>query len=699
MAEKRTQANRRMAVNSPLGEDVLLLRSFSGTESLGRPFEIHLDLVSENREVAAKDLIGQSVTIAVQRPDQETRHFNGLVSRFSFVGLSGSLAQYRATIVPWLWFLTQHATCRVFQDTSIPDIIKKVFADRGFTDYEEHLSDTYDAWEYCVQYRETDFNFVSRLMEQEGIYYYFKHEDGKHTLILTDSLSSHEANDPYAEVPFRTESQADLEQEVVTSWVVEHAHQPDVCTLDDFNFMTSTNSLAASSATDREDATGNYEIYDHPGEYEAAAEGERYAKLRVQELQVPYETVHAESTAFGLLCGAKFTLKDHPLDAQNREMLITSLHYRGENDEFESKGGGSGGGSSAFSCSFAAIPATRQFRSPRLTPKPVVQGPQTAIVSGKDGEEIWTDEHARVKVKFVWDRLGKPDETSSCWIRVSQTFAGQGWGGMFIPRRGQEVIVEFLEGDPDRPIITGRVYNSANPPAYALPDYATCSYLKTSSSPGGEGFNEIRFEDKSGEEQIFIHAQHNFDLNILNDRFETIGNDRNLEVENDKKEWIKNDRHEKVDNHHHEEVGKEFHLKVGDKMAVDITGERSVTVGDKVTDVFKADHIEETTGDYSLKAKNIVLEADTKLSLVVGQSHIVIESSEITIKSGTVKIEGTTKLEAKGLETKIEGTTKLEAKGLQVSIKADVEGTFEAVMATVKGSAMTTIKGGIVMIN
>lgn len=698
MAESRTQANRRMAISTPLGDDVLLLRSFSGTESLGRPFEIHADLVSESKDIKATDLIRANVTISVQRPDQSVRHFNGFISRFAFVGLSGSLAQYRATIVPWLWVLTQHATCRVFQEKTIPDIIKQIFADRGFSDYEEHLSGTYEAWEYCVQYRETDFNFISRLMEQEGIYYYFKHEDGKHKLILTDANAAAEAAEGYESVRFRTESQADLEQEVITSWAVEHTHQPDVATLDDFNFLTPANSLAASAATDREDATGNYEIYDFPGEFETSAEAERYAKLRVEELQVGHETIHAESTCYGLVCGGKFTLADHPLDRENREVIITSIHYRGESDEFESKGGG-GASNAAFTCSLSAIPPAREFRSPRATPKPVVPGPQTAMVSGKDGEEIWTDEHGRVKVKFPWDRLGKADETSSCWIRVSQSYAGQAWGGMFIPRRGQEVIVEFIDGDPDRPIITGRVYNAAAVPAYPPQEFPTLSYIKTSSSPGGEGFNEIRFEDKSGEEQLFIHAQKNFDLNILNDRFETIGNDRHLEVENNKNEWIKNERHEKVDNHHHEEVGKEYHLKVGDKMAMEVVGERSTTVTGKVTEVYKDEHITEVTKDTSYKAKNIVFEAETKLTLKVGQSSIVIEGSEITIKSGTVKIEGQQKFEAKGLETKIEGTTKLEAKGLQVSIKADVEATVEGAMANLKGSAMTTIKGGIVMIN
>jgi type VI secretion system secreted protein VgrG len=330
-------------------------------------------------------------------------------------------------------------------------------------------------------------------------------------------------------------------------------------------------------------------------------------------------------------------LINYPRDDQNKKYLVTSANYELESDDYITGGGGDG---RVFNCNFTALDVEQPYRSPRITPKPVVQGPQTAIVVGKAGEEIWTDEHGRIKVQFHWDRYGKSDENSSCWIRVAQVWAGKNWGGMFIPRIGQEGIVEFLEGDPDHPIITGRVYNGISKTPYELPANATISGIKSLSSKGGAGFNEIRFEDKKGEEQIFVHGEKNYDLRIKNDRYEWIGNDRHLIVKKDKFEHVENERHEVVDNHHYEKIGGDHHLKIDGKEAISVTGSHSFTVTGDVIEVFKANHSEQTTQNYYLKAMGVVIEAMTGITLKCGGSNVVIDPSGVTIKGPMVTVDG-----------------------------------------------------------
>jgi type VI secretion system secreted protein VgrG len=364
----------------------------------------------------------------------------------------------------------------------------------------------------------------------------------------------------------------------------------------------------------------------------------------------------------------------------NGDYVLTNIHHVASVGNAYTNGEG-GGNQGDYSNSFTCIPAKTPFRAPQTTPKPMVQGPQTAVVVGKSGEEIWTDKYGRVKVQFHWDRYGKRNEESSCWVRVSQNWAGKNWGAMFIPRMGQEVIVEFLEGDPDQPIITGRVYNAEQTVPYELPANQTMSAIKSYSSKGGEGFNEFRFEDKKGEEQIFLHAQKNMDIRVLNDRFETIGKDgkgnRHLLVEKNKVEHIKNERHETVDADHVEKIGKDRHVKVVGKEAIEIGGSHSFTVKGDVIEVFKANHSEQTTDDYYVKATNVVIEATSNITLKVGGSSIAIEASGITIQTPAT----------------------MEVKGTQVTVKADAQLGLEGAMTELKGSGMTTIKGGVIMIN
>lgn len=622
MADKPTQKNREIAINTPLGEDVLLLRSFSGTEQLGRPFRYQLELASENHQIKYQDIVGQNVTIRLNLPKDEIRYFNGFISSFTQEPGTTRLASYRATVVPWLWFLTRTADCRIFQEKTIPDIIEQVFTDLGFSDYDaSDLKGNYRIWPNCVQYRETYFNFVSRLMEQEGIYYFFKHENGKHSLELIDTAGEHEPYPNYDEIKYHPATAPRSEEEYISNWVVQTRVQPGSYALNDFDFKKPNTEMLVRAIAERQEASVEFEIYDYPGEYDEFDDGELYARKRIEELQAQYEVVTATSDARGIYTGCTFELSNHPRDDQNRKYLITSANYNINTADFLS--GGERGGECAYSCSFTAIDATQPFRAPRITPKPSIPGPQTARVVGPAGEEIWTDEYGRVKVQFHWDRRSAADENSSCWIRVAQVWAGKKWGAMYIPRIGQEVIVEFLEGDPDQPIITGRVYNAEAMPPYDLPSEKTKSTLKSNSSKGGGGFNEIRFEDKKDSEQIFIHAQ----------------KDHDVRVENDLKEWIGNNRHLIVTVDQMEQVDGDKHLTVTGDQNEKIDGTISIEAGADIQEKAGSNYGFEAGSDIHIKGgSNVIIEAGSQLTIKAGSSFVDLSSSGVSISGTMVNI-------------------------------------------------------------
>ena len=615
-----TQANRAVAILTPLGEDVLVFRRMTVTESLGRLFQMEIDLLSEDPDIKFDEMLGQNVTIRLDLPQDETRYFNGFVSRFTQESKFGDLHAYHATVHPWLWFLTRTADCRIFQEMTVPDIIKEVFRAYGLTDFKESLSGSYRTWQYCVQYRETDFNFVSRLMEQEGIYYYFEHENGKHTLVFSDSMSSHETFPGYEQVPyFPPDEVSQRERDHIHDWSISQKVQPGIYALNDFDFERPRASLQVKSSVQRNHAVADMEVYDYPGEYTQNADGEAYARLRIEELQAEHEQVQGQANARGLSVGSLFELIDYPRQDQNREYLIVSATHEMESDVYETTSGS--GSQEVYTCSFMALPSRQPYRPERITPKPVVQGPQTAVVVGPSGDEIYTDKYGRVKVQFHWDRNGKLDENSSCWIRVAQIWAGSKWGGIFLPRIGQEVIVEFLEGDPDQPIITGRVYNKDNMPPYELPANMTQSGIKTRSSKdaGPDNLNEFRFEDKKGEEQIFIHAEKDEHIRIKNDLLEWVGNDSHLIVKNDQLQLVEGDKHLTVKGNHNEKIDGTVSLEAGMDMQEKVGMKHALDAGMEI----------------HLKAgMNVVLEAGMSITLKAGGGFIVVGPAGVTI-SGT----------------------------------------------------------------
>ncbi len=479
-----TQDNRSIAIITSLGKDKLLLKSCTVSEQLGRPFVIKAELLSNDETVDFLKLIGKGVTIRWRMPEttggDKKRFFSGYISSFVQRPRVEGFFVYEATIVPWLWFLTRTADCRIFhslmsnppEEMTVPGIIKKVFKDHGFDDFTPALTGSYRKMDHCVQYRETDFNFVSRLMEQEGIYYLFEHvDDGgtiKHKLKLIDAMGTHSAYPNFGTLHYIASTAAAGETGSVTSWCRMKQVQPGTYKVNDFDFKRPNTSLLGSSTKDRQHANSAFEIYDFAANYadeEAGDHGDAYGKLRIEELHAQHDIIVAQSDSPGVCCGSKFTLEGHPRDDENAEYLIVGVTYRCTAEAYQASGAQQAPTpqEKRFTCEFTAIPADGVFRPVRTTAKPRIQGPQTAIVVGKAGEEILTDEFGRIKVQFHWDRYSPANENSPCWVRVAQTWAGKNWGSVFIPRIGLEVIVEFLEGNPDRPIVTDSVCNLLNP--------------------------------------------------------------------------------------------------------------------------------------------------------------------------------------------------------------------------------------------
>ena len=625
-----TQINRPFRVKTPLGDDALLVDSFSGIERVSQPFRFVLRLLSPDPNVDMQSLLTKPAVLSLQLDEDTERHIHGNISRMKLLQYgSDGMAAYEAEVVPWFWFLTLFSDCRIFQKMSVPDIVEKVFKDRGFSDFKSALKGTYSPRDYCVQYRESDFNFVSRLLEEEGIFYFFEQSQDKHTMVLADDVTAFAACPDQSTARFMPSEGGRLDEFTVASLESEFRVQTGTASLTDYDFTKPNTTLFATLASQQKG-----EAYDYPGNYTTKDDGDHYARIRLEELEVNIATVRGESNCMGFQCGYKFTLSDHYRDDANTDYTLLMLEHHARNASYRA------GQVDPFDYRnrFEAIPNSVPFRPPRRARKPVIEGTQTALVVGKSGEEIWTDQYGRVVVQFFWDRQGTSDEKSSCWIRVAQGWAGKQWGFICIPRIGQEVIVSFLEGDPDRPIITGSVYNAEQMPPYTLPEKQTQSTWKSMSSKGGGGFNELRFEDNKGSEQIFIHGEKDMDMRIKNDRREWIGEDRHLVVVRDKLEKTGRDSHLDLTRDHIEKIGRDHHLTISGKEAISITGSHSLSVTGDVIEQFSGNHSSQVTQNLYLKAMQVVIEGMVGLTINVGGSFITINPGGVFISGPMVMI-------------------------------------------------------------
>ncbi len=658
-----SQEGRQLSISTPLGDDFLLIRRFRAYEGLSKLFTLELELLHEENDegseptiVEVDKILGQAVSLNVTQKDGTTRQINGVINQFQQGNRDTRFSHYQAVVVPAVWLLTQKFQSRIFQQINVPDILKKVF--EGF-DVKFEFQSTYEQRNYCVQYQETDFDFASRLMEEEGIYYFFEHTDGNHKMIVGDSPQSHR-DCPTKETIACFLDVTDQEDFVssISTWRIKHQLQSGKFTLWDYNFQKPKNKLDAEQPS-RIDIGGNQEleIYEYaagharkfdgidksggeqPSELQKVFEEKtRTAKIRMEQFDSQYKTVNAISDCCSITAGHRFTLTSHPNTSQNAQHIIVSIEHQGAQSPEYISGEEP---EDSYLNEFVCIPygaGNAPYRPPRNTAKPIIRGSQTAFVVGPSGEEIFTDKFGRVKVQFNWDREGQVDASSSCWIRVAQSWAGNRWGMMFIPRIGMEVIVDFLEGNPDEPIIRGCVYNPEAMPPYTLPDEKTKMTIKSDSTTGGDGFNELRFEDKKGSEQIFIHGEKDLDVRIKNDSREWTGNDQHEIVKRDRRKLIERDEHQNIKRDLIEKIERDHHKTVSGKEAVSIGGSLSLKVTGDVIEEFKANHSEETTGNLYLKGMNVVMEGMTGLTIKVGGSFVTINPAGVQISGPMVMI-------------------------------------------------------------
>ena len=686
------QSSRTLQIATPLGENELILTAFRGVERLSDLFNYHISLIGDDIEVDSKDIVGKDVSLYLARDEDVECFLHGYVREFALQESRDGRHYYSADVVPWLWFLTQTTDCRIFQNQTVPDIVEKIFTDLGFssgTHFDTSQLDrgAYKEWEYCVQYRETDFEFVSRLLEQEGIFYYFQSSEGNHVMMLADSTSAYHDCDDYEVIFPQSKSSVHVEDHI-TSWQRRFAFHSGGWAHTDYNFKTPATSLMASETSVNSaklPGCDNYEVYDYPGEYTANHDGAREVRVRMEEREVDYDTVQASSQCRSFRPGGKFKIKDHPSGREvGQGYMLTSVEHTADGGNPYETGAAD---VNLYKNSFTCIPDNVLFRPKRRTPRPTVSGIQTAVVVGPPGEEIYTDEYGRVKVHFHWDREGQRNEDDSCWIRVASSSAGRKWGFFAIPRIGQEVVVDFLEGDPDRPLIVGSVYNADQMPHYDLPDEKTKTYFKTNTTKGGDGYNELMFDDKEDDERVYIHAQKNLDVRVRNDSkarvfgnmHQIVGWEEDGEKGGDFRQRVYQDKHLQVEGSHFEDIQGDVNLQTGifaggeddsaGNMNSRIFGNKFDVVRGKVTEFYGNDQTSEVWGSKSL-------DINGDLQIKTG-GDIAIESGtmkDIHLKAGAnitieAAVAGTLTLKAMGGFITI-GPTGICIQGLMVDVNS-----------------------------
>lgn len=675
-------------------KDVLLKRGIV-REALSTLTETTVEFQSKNKAIKLDQFIGRTMNLHVIAEDGRERQHSGLCISVENLGFHDGYGHYVAEVRPWAWLLTRSQNCRIFQEKTAVQVIEEVLGDHGFSDFQKKLSDSYEVRDYCVQYRETDFAFISRLMEEEGIYYYFESATDKtEKMILCDGIGGHAQVPGDATLRYHARDNTDRRREDhVAEWAQEEILTRGKVTLNDFDFLSPTADLTVANAIKKgTHGHATHEVYDYPGHYRKdTGLGNKRARVRMEAEAVRHKRWRGAASVRTMGTGYTFKLKDHPDPAANDEYLVTNaVHYlqvdtdfkqtdlrhdlKPANVDFPEEMAGD-----AYACTFGAIPKKEPFRAPLITPWPEIPGMHTAIVVGKSGEEIWTDEYGRIKVQFHWDRVGKKDDKSSCWVRVVTPWSGKGWGMVAVPRMGQEVVIQFEEGDPDRPICTGMLYNKDTMPPYNYPGDQTQLGLKTNSSKGGGGYNELMFEDKKGSELMRVQAQKDHQMLIKNKSVVTIGQDKvdagahdedgslSQVVRNHVTQTIQEGDHyvtiEKGDEEYKIETGSQL-LEIKKDKTQKIEGKHTKTItGNDATTV--------KTGNMTVDVKSgkITMTAAIEILLKVGGSSVKIDNSGVTIKGPLIKIQ------------------------------ADGMAEVKSPVTTVKGDAVLTLKGGVTLIN
>jgi len=613
-------------------EDDLYLLSLDGVEEVSRLFSMELRFAAGTASLDLEGLIGKEGLVTLES-DEGERHFHGILSELEQGSTGAVYTQYRATLVPSAWRLTRRFDCRIFQKMSAQKIVKKVLDD-GHVVHDFHSRGNQAPPEriYCVQYRESDWDFVCRLLEEEGYHFYFEHEAGQELLHITNESSRSPAISGEGELNYHAPSGELPGQEHIFRLDLRHAVRSGKVSLTDYNFESPSLDLRSQAEASVEAAL---EVYDYPGNYVDQAGGKRLGKIRLEEQQAGGLGLHGASDCPRLVSGMSFKLQGHPRQGLNKKKyFLLRLRHRVHKGEADMDSGALDS-RVHYENDFAAMPRQVPFRPSRITQRPMIHGVQTAVVVGPSSEEIYTDEHGRVKVQFHWDRLGGNDEHSSCWVRVSQGWAGLGWGAMHIPRIGQEVIVDFLEGDPDRPIITGRVYHAQNPPPYTLPHNKTRSTVQSESSPGGNGFNEIRFEDAKGAEEVYTHAELDQNEEVERNMSTWVGNDQTLSVDRDREKEVRRDEQTHVHRDRTETVGRHERIEVQGNRTELVVGDEQVTIKEDRGHLVKGGQSVTVKKDASLTvAKNETERVGLSKQLLVGSAYSVRVGATLAMAVG-----------------------------------------------------------------
>lgn len=642
-------SSRQSSLSIDLGGEQVLLERIEAVEALSTPFLVTLDIISPLGEIELLPHLGKPAAISISEDDELLRYFHGLATEAEFTRESSNGIHYRIILRPWTYFLSHNRDFAIYQDKDVLEIIKSVLDEAEISDVDyTRLSQSRAKRTYCVQYNESDFGFISRLMEEEGIYYHFAHSEDRHVLVLCDGPSSHSEGKPdtltynaHTSSVFNVDSAARTEtaqEHYIQSWIerVSTGGEAKV-TVRDFDFEKPERPLEAVAEGNQAHPKDSVECYTYPFRYKEESEGKKLGTVLLDALRSERLLYRGQTENSGLACGTKVNIRDHPNDRLNGEFLIQHTFHSIEAERYRT---GDMGGESPVSVELEAVPADTQWRAPRTTPRPVVHGLETAIITGPDGEEIYTDEYGRVKVRFHWDRSGSPGEKSTCWMRVSQT---GGLGNIILPRVGHEVLVDFLGGDPDRPLVVGRVFNRTHMPIYDLPDNKTIALWRTKTygqsgnySPGKDldtgapRANELRFEDKGGKEEVFIHAERDMKTRIRYKESHHVGCDQEIMIGHDRKESVEHDEEVEIKNDRKHTVDMDDKLKVGNTLEI---------------------------------------EAGTKITIKVGASSITMDPSSIDIKSP------------------------------MITITADATAKLSAPMTTVEGTGILTLTGGLVKIN
>ncbi|EJS93147.1 Rhs element Vgr protein subfamily, putative [Pectobacterium wasabiae CFBP 3304] len=707
-------------ITAQLPMDGLLFWKLSGTETLSHSFVLTAELLATDARIDRHALLGQPVTFTL--PTQSLlnpRYLNGKITRVAVRSeeLGGTrYAVYTLTVESDLWPMRRDRNLRIFQSQTVPQIVQTLLKEYG-VNVEMRLSGSYRVWEYCVQYQESSLDFISRLMELEGMYYWFRHEQERHTLVLCDATDQHKAFPGYETMTYHmTPSGGSVTEEGISQWSLAESVTPGMYSTDDYDFRKPNAWMLQARQNPASPTPGSVDVYDWPGHFVDHSHGEFYTRIRQEVWQVEHHSVSGSGTATGIAPGFTFGLLNAPHFSDNGDYLVTSATYAFEENSYAS----GGGGGARHNIAFTVLPASVTFRAELTTAWPKTHGPQTAKVVGPQGESIWTDRYGRVKVKFHWDRLAKGDDTSSCWVRVSSAWAGQGFGGVQIPRVGDEVVVDFINGDPDRPLIIGRVYNEASMPPWSLPAAATqMGFMSRSKDGTADTANALRFEDKAGEEQVWLQAQKNMDTHVKNDethstdsnRTKTIGGNETTKVKKNRTETvdqnetltIHQNRTETVDgnetitvhSNRTETVDQNESVRIGQNQSVTVNGNQMLKVDQAKTETIAlasmlnvglaqntnigaayvlnigagwmtnvgAMQMHNVGMKYSLNAgRDIGLSAGTsaefsaedKITLVCGESMIVLEQNgTITLSANKIKLVGEKVIDIDGTQIDI----------------------------------------------